>query len=173
MIQLETQTKVFIHPFAAMDDALPAQVDVMTFANQFDDPSVRGKIERLEGMMRKFDGVPIEPRHHFAKGLYAREIFIPKGTLLTGKIHKHEHLNIISKGDISVLTEAGPQRIKAPFTIVSMPGTKRVGYAHEDTVWTTIHATTETDVEKIEAELMSASYDEYLAWLPVLEQKGN
>lgn len=173
MIELQTETKVFINPAIELDDALPAQVDVMTFANQFDDPDVRGKIERLEGMMKQFEGVPIEPRHYFANGLYAREIFIPKGTLLTGKIHKHEHLNIISQGEISVLTEAGPQRIKAPFTIVSLPGTKRVGYAHEDTVWTTIHATTETDIEKIEAELIAESYDEYLAWLPVLESKGN
>lgn len=169
----QTQTKSPLFSFDLPAD-LPAvqEVDVMTFANQFDDPSVRVKIERLEHMMRQFGGVTIEPKHHFAKGLYAREIFIPKGTLLTGKIHKHEHLNIVSKGDISVLTEAGPQRIKAPFTIVSMPGTKRVGYAHEDTVWTTIHATEETDLEKIEAELIAESYEDYLAWLPVLTDKG-
>lgn len=175
MIDLkDAEATVALDPVFPEDKASPlAEVDVMTFANQFDDPTVRGKIEHLETMMRQFGGVEIEPRHYFAKGLYAREIFIPKGTLLTGKIHKHEHLNIISKGEISVLTESGPQRIKAPCTIVSLPGTKRVGYAHEDTVWTTIHATTETEIDKIEAELIAESYDEYLAWLPVLDHKGN
>lgn len=179
MIDLqESKTKVFIN-FDVQDANVvevkkPEEPDVMTFANHFDSPDVRGKIDRLEGMMRQHEAVPIETRHHFAKGLYAREIFIPKGTLLTGKIHKHEHLNIVSKGEISVLTEDGPQRVKAPCTIVSRPGTKRVGYAHEDTVWTTIHATNETDVEKIEAEMIAASYEEYLAFIaPALEDKGD
>jgi hypothetical protein len=141
-------------------------VDVMTFANAFDDPSLRAKIERLEGMMKQVDDVvDIKPVHHFAKGLYAREIFIPKGTLLTGLIHREEHLNIVSKGEISVLTEQGPQRIKAPCTIVSKPGTKRVGYAHEDTVWITVHATTETEVEKIDESLVVDTYEQYEAWL--------
>jgi hypothetical protein len=148
-------------------------VDVMTFANAFDDPSLRGKIERLEGMMKGFDEqVEIKPVHHFAKGLYAREIFIPKGTLLTGKIHKDEHLNIVCKGEISVLTEQGPQRIKAPCTIISKPGTKRVGYAHEDTVWITVHATQETEVEKIDESLVVDTYEQYEALLlsPVVKE---
>jgi hypothetical protein len=44
--------------------------------------------------------------------------------------------------------------------MVSRPGTKRVGYAHEDTIWTTIHATEETDMEKVEKELIAADYEE-------------
>lgn len=151
---------------------LPVELDVMVFANQFDDPSLRSKIEGLEAAMMAAPGtIKIEPVHHFAKGLYAREIFIPKGTLLTGKIHKHEHLNIISQGEISVLTEHGPQRIKAPCTIVSKPGTKRVGYAHEDTVWTTIHATDESDIEKIDEALVVDTYEQYQAFALVLDQK--
>lgn len=92
--------------------------------------------------------------HHFSKGLYARELHIPKGTILVGKTHRFENLNIISKGEISVYTEEGVRRIVAPCTIVSPPGTKRVGYAHEDTVWTTIHATNETDIDEIENEVI-------------------
>lgn len=151
----------------------PIEVDLMAFANQFEDPSMRVKIERLEGMMRQVeDQVEIKPVHRFADGLYAREIFIPKGTLLTGKIHKREHLNIVALGEISVLTEAGPQRIKAPFTMVSLPGTKRVGYAHEDTVWITVHATDETRVELVEDELVVDTYDQYQAWALAFERKG-
>ena len=122
--------------------------------------TVRDKILTLESEMKKYPQVEITPVHYFAKGLYAREIFIPKGTLLTGKIHRTEHLNIISKGDISVVTEEGTKRITAPFTMIAKPGTKRVGYAHEDTVWTTVHATEETDLEKIELELIAADYGE-------------
>lgn len=119
---------------------------------------VRNKILSFEDELKKFPQTDIPPVHYFADGIYAREITIPKGTVLTGKIHKTEHLNIISKGEISVVTEEGNKRISAPFTFVAKPGTKRVGYAHEDTVWTTIHASKEKDLEKLEIELISPDY---------------
>jgi hypothetical protein len=117
--------------------------------------TLRDKIDQLEALMRREPQVEIEPVHHFAHGLYAREITIRAGTLLTGKIHRTEHLNVISQGRIIVWTEDGMREVSAPFTMVSRPGTKRVGYALEDTVWTTIHATAETDLVKLEAELIA------------------
>lgn len=114
----------------------------------------RAQIFRLEREMQKHVAVEIQPVHYFAQGLYAREITIPAGTLLTGLIHRKEHLNIVSKGDITVWTEHGMKRVQAPFAMVSLPGTKRVGYAHEDTVWTTIHACSAHDMAEIEAELV-------------------
>lgn len=124
----------------------------------------RASIQQLEDAMLQGETTEIDTKHHFAGGVYAREIFIPAGTTLTGKIHKTEHLNIISKGDISVATEDGVQRIKAPYTIVSKPGTKRVGYAHEDTVWTTIHGSKEKDLDKLELEFIAESHEDYLAF---------
>jgi hypothetical protein len=121
--------------------------------------ALRNKVVRLEGEMLKQPQVEIETTHHFAPGIYAREIFVPKGTLLTGKIHKTGHLNILSKGDITVLTDEGMKRLKAPCTFVASPGTKRAGYAHEDSVWTTIHASAETELDKLEAELIAPSFD--------------
>lgn len=103
--------------------------------------------------------IEIKTTHYFAKGIYAREIFIPKGVLLTGKIHKTEHLNIVSQGKIAVVTEFGQKIIEAPCTLVSEPGTKRAGLALEDTVWTTIHGTNETDLEKLELELIADSHE--------------
>jgi hypothetical protein len=66
-------------------------------------------------------------------------------------------LNILSKGEISVLTEDGIKRVSAPFHVVSPAGTKRIAYAHEDCVWTTIHGTEENDLEKIEAHFIAQS----------------
>ena len=126
----------------------PAIIEAMPAA-----PS-RAQIQRLEDVMRELPQVEIPPRHYFAAGLYAREITIPAGTVLTGKVHSAEHLNIVSQGDITVWTEYGMKRVQAPFAMVSRPGTKRVGYAHTDTVWTTIHATNETDLEALERELI-------------------
>jgi len=123
---------------------------------------LRGKVLQLEEEMRKQPNhIEIATAHYFAPGLYAREIFIPKGTLLTGKIHLFGHLNIISKGEISVLTEEGMKRIKAPCTLVSRPGIKRLGLAHEDTVWTTIHACCATSEEEAEKLLVVDTFKEY------------
>lgn len=118
----------------------------------------REQIEALEREMLKHPQLPIRTTHHFAAGLYAREIYIPAGTLLTGKVHSTEHLNIISKGEIQVWTEDGMKKVRAPFTLVSRPGTKRIGLAVTDTVWTTIHANPENtrDLDRLESLLILA-----------------
>ena len=94
---------------------------------------------------------------------YAREMFIPKGTLIIGKIHRHQHLNFISKGRVRVVTEFGTKYLEAPCTFVSEVGLKRAVYAEEDTLWTTVHLTefeSEAELDKIEQEVISPSYDE-------------
>ena len=104
--------------------------------------------------------------HKFADGVYVREIFIPKGMLVVGKLHKHSHPNFLLKGDVTVITEGkGKERLKAPLSIISEAGTKRVVYAHEDTVWVTVHVTEETDLVKIEDHVIAKSYEEYELFL--------
>jgi len=134
--------------------------------------TVRDNILALEQLMLDQPQVEIEPTHYFADGIYAREIVIPAGTLLTGKIHRTRHLNIVSKGKIAVVTEDGQKIIEAPCTFVAEAGTKRVGFALEDCVWTTIHASQETDLEKLETELIAPSFEALEAELkPLIEDK--
>jgi hypothetical protein len=102
-------------------------------------------------------------KHIFAPGAYAREIKLPQGSFVIGKIHKHAHLNFITKGKVRVLTESGPVEMTAPYTFVSEVGTKRIVYAVEETIWTTVHVTEETDLEKIEDYVIAKSYDELAA----------
>ena len=94
---------------------------------------------------------------------YAREMFIPKGTIIVGKIHRHQHLNFISKGKVIVFTEFGQKHLEAPCTFVSEVGLKRAVYAEEDTLWTTVHLTefgAEEELDKIEEEVIAPSYNE-------------
>lgn len=120
------------------------------------------KIE--QAMVQAGEPIEILPVHYFADGIYAREITIPKGTILTGKIHKTRHLNVISKGRIAVWSPGEPVRlINAPFTFVAHPGTRRLGLAHEETVWTTIHATDETDLDRLEDQLIEPHDNPYLS----------
>lgn len=104
----------------------------------------------------------LQVTHHLLNGLYAREIFLPAGTLLTGKIHNFDHLSVLSAGDVSVMTDDGIVRIKAPFTWPSKAGTKRLIYVHSDTIWTTFHITATTDVDSLESELV---HDSDLSWV--------
>ena len=64
---------------------------------------------------------------------------------------------ILSGGEISVSTQDGIVRVKAPFTLISPPGTKSIAYAHTECTWTTILATEETDPDKIEASFKAVA----------------
>jgi len=117
----------------------------------------REQIEKFERCLSELPQVDLKVHHYFTPGMYAREMTIPAGTLLTGKVHKTIHLNIVSAGDITVWTEDGMKRITAPHTFISYPGTKRVGMTHAETVWTTLHVTDETDLDVLEDQLTEPS----------------
>ena len=44
-------------------------------------------------------------KHTFSDGIYVREITIPAGMFIVGKIHKHDHPNFLLKGKVVVVTE--------------------------------------------------------------------
>ena len=115
---------------------------------------LRLRDEMLE-LERQGNSVQIESWHTFAEGLVARTILIPAGTALIGAEHKAEHLNICH-GDIDVLTNQGPLRLTGYHVLPSLPGTKRAGWAHADTYWTTVHLNpgNERDIAKLEDALI-------------------
>lgn len=112
------------------------------------------QIERLEAEVRALPQVEIPTDHAFAPGLYVRTITIPKGATLTGKVHSTEHVFIISRGEMTLVSDGVRLRVKAPFQCIGRAGIKRAGYAHEETVCTNIHITEETDLSRLEAELI-------------------
>lgn len=127
----------------------------------------QSQITRLEKFLLSLpdESDAFQTRHYFAPGIYCRELTIPAGAVLTGKIHRTAHINIVSKGKILVRTEEGCMRIEAPYAFVAQPGTKRAGLAIEETIWTTVHASEETDLDKLEAELIAPTFDAYRAQL--------
>ncbi len=104
---------------------------------------------------------PIHPEYRCAA--YARQIFLPRGSLVIGKVHRSEHLNFIMKGEASVNTEFGKKYFKAPCVFISEAGLKRAVRAIEDTLWVTVHLTKynrEEDLDKIEDEVIAPTYEE-------------
>lgn len=99
-------------------------------------------------------------KHLFAPGVYIREIWMPAGSIVIGKIHKTEHFNIVQKGRVSVFSpNCAREVIEGPVTFLSASGIQKVLYIHEDTVWSTVHVTEDRDLERLEAALIeSADY---------------
>lgn len=122
----------------------------------------KGSIVKLEQAIAEMPQAEMPVSHYFADGLYGRRLHIPAGCVLTGAIHVREHINVLIKGTITVMTEEGPQTITAPFVMVSPPGTKRAGYAHNDCEWLTVHACEETTVEGAEKVLVHNDYQKWL-----------
>lgn len=107
-------------------------------------------VERMGSQMQ----VECPLKHYFAPGVYLREIFMPAGSVVIGKIHKTEHFNIIQKGRLSLIGEGESHVLEGPCTFVSKAGVQKVLYIHEDTVWSTVHLTTERDLERLESDLI-------------------
>lgn len=137
---------------------------------------LRGKIELLErvmkspaleaaGLQRLDPEDPVMLRHIHTPGIYAREFKMKAGSVVVGKLHAQEHLCTISAGRALVTTEAGTQEIAAPCTFVSPAGSKRALVILEDMVWTTYHRSDETDLQRLEAELIISEGEQ--PWLGV------
>lgn len=127
-----------------------------------DGVGTRDKVFAIEALMLEQPQVELKVIHYFSKDVYARELHIPAGIILTGEIHKFENLNILSQGKMQVLTENGVEDVEAPFTIVSPAGTKRIARTLTECVWTTIHGTSETDILKIEKTFIAKNEQEWL-----------
>lgn len=123
--------------------------------------------DTLMGMTDSQIELPL--KHHFAPGAYARECFVPAGTTVVGKIHRHAHINIISRGHGVVATEFGKMEYDArqgPYTFTSLPGTKRAVHAISETIWTTFHVTNATTPEDAETDVIIPSYEALKAEMP-------
>lgn len=104
--------------------------------------------------MREMPQAELQTNHYFADGIYVREVVRPAGTVIVGKVHKKEHLYIVTKGRVRVVMDDDVRDYEAPAVIVSKPGTKRAVYALEDSVCMTVHRTKKRNLDKIERELV-------------------
>jgi len=108
--------------------------------------------------------------HRFTPGMYIREIFMPKGTIVVSRVHRTTHPFVVSKGECDVwCPDRGWQNIKAPYTGITRPGTQRLLLILEDTIWTTFHPgpwPEGTDPQSIVEKVSAAPYLEYLKGAP-------
>lgn len=126
--------------------------------------TMRERVEDLEASMLSLQQVDCPVRHFFAPGLYAREMSIPAGTVVTGAVHKTENLIVVSKGRLRIVTEDGTKEVSAGDTLTCKVGMKNAVVALEDSRWTNfmVNPTNETDTDKLVEMLVEAKASQLL-----------
>jgi len=119
------------------------------------------EILRIEQELLKLPQAECPVTHYHIDGVYARSMFIPAGTLLTGKIHNFENIAILAKGRLRITNGTDSYIISEGHIMVDPPGIKRLGYAETDVVFITVHRTDNTEIDAIEDELVSDTFEEY------------
>jgi len=102
-------------------------------------------------------------KHTFADGIYVRQMSMCKDTFVVGAIHKHLHVWFLLTGNISVVTEDKTEDYIAPCYVVAEPGTKRVIYANENSLFVNIHKNPSNtqDIDVLTKEIVADTYEEY------------
>lgn len=105
--------------------------------------------------------IQLEAEHYQIKGVYVRSLFIPAGTLLTGKIHNTEYISILAQGTIKITNGTDSHEITAPKIFVCEAGTKNMGYAVDDVTFINVFRTDKETIEDIEDEVGSDTFEEF------------
>jgi quercetin dioxygenase-like cupin family protein len=92
--------------------------------------------------------------HHFAGGTYAKQMQLPKGYKAYSHSHTYSHLSILAKGKALVRTDEGEHVYTAPACITIEANLNHEITALEDVSWFCIHATEETDPDKVDEVLI-------------------
>jgi quercetin dioxygenase-like cupin family protein len=101
-----------------------------------------------------FDKYGIGLVHHFAGGVYCKETHIPAGRALLQHAHPFEHLSVLAKGSAVVSVDGVRYVYDAPAFLKIKANAIHEVQAVSDCVWGCIHATNETDPDKIDHVLM-------------------
>lgn len=121
----------------------------------------REQLQHLTAAMQETgQTVELTVEHYFSNKTYVREMVVPKGVALVGKIHRYECTNILAAGKMRIVTEEGRLDISAPYTYVSGPGVTKAMYALEDSVFINVHPWDgHSTEEEMEERLIVPSYE--------------
>lgn len=102
-------------------------------------------------------------KHTFADGIYVRQMDMKAGSAVVGAIHNHLHVWFLLTGHLAVATEDDVEEFISPCYVLAKPGSKRVIYAMEDSIFVNIHKNPNNikDIDKLEKEIVSFTFEEY------------
>ena len=102
-------------------------------------------------------------KHTFADGIYVRQMDIKAGSAVIGAIHNHLHVWFLLTGHLAVATEDSVEEFISPCYVLAKPGSKRVIYAIEDSIFINVHKNPKNikNIEKLEKEIVSLTFEDY------------
>ena len=104
-------------------------------------------------------------RHKFLDGMYYREMFALKDTIIIGATHTKPCYNILLKGEIAVNVRGKTKILEAPLTFVTVSGVQKVGYCLTDVLWANVFRTDLTTVQEVEKELFKEEIYKENRWV--------
>ena len=110
----------------------------------------------------KIEDIPVN--HTFIDGVYTRHGELIKGQLYIGHEHKLECINILAQGKLLLKNNMEDEGviITAPHTFVTQPGNRKLGYALENGYMYNIFRTDETDIDKLNNEVLAVKSETYI-----------
>ena len=102
-------------------------------------------------------------KHSFADGVYVRQMGMKKDSVVVGAIHNHLHVWFLLTGSLAVATEDSTEEFIAPCYVLAKPGSKRVIYAIEDSIFVNVHKNPKNikNIERLEKEIVSLTFEDY------------
>lgn len=97
-------------------------------------------------------GITVE--HHFIGGVYCKQVSIPAGVVLLSHKHKFDHMSVLVCGSVDVTSNGNTRVYSAPSVLNIAADVNHTVRARDDSVWLCIHATDETDPDKVDDELI-------------------
>ena len=101
--------------------------------------------------------------NYFADGIYLRQMEMPADSVVVGAIHNHLHAWFLLTGRILVNNNGEIIEHIAPCFTISKPGSKRLIYALENSIFVNVHKNPSNtqDIKELEQEIVSMTMDEF------------
>lgn len=98
--------------------------------------------------------VDLKIKHFFSGREYAKEMHLPAGYYAETHSHNFDHLSILARGEVLVTIDGVARPYAGPTCITIPAGAVHRIDALTDSVWFCVHATDETDPEKVDQVLI-------------------
>ena len=106
------------------------------FREQYEE-FVKKLYARIDDGMFSEEQIPL--RHHFAPGVYVREVFMHKGMFVLSREHKTSELNVVTSGAAIVRSGDNLSIVRGPCTFESPAGIFKALWILEDMTYFTVH----------------------------------
>ena len=123
------------------------------------------EILRISKVLKKLPQATFAREFFYLPGVAVGVMFLPAGSLLTGKIHKHAHIAILAEGTLRLADDDNAFVITAPYVAYGRAGIKRLGYAETDCTFINVLSTNIVGADELDKEMVVDTHDEFEQFL--------